>query len=102
MAKKSAEKGILAKYAPKIMSLILSIPEENSESFLKKFNNTIHFKRFLIRYATFFILLLAALIVILDGMGLLFGSMLPNLRPGITHIIIGLLLIVAVIVYRKI
>lgn len=101
MAKKRTErKSALNKYARQFLSFLLPLLVENKEELMKKFNDIVNFKRVIKRYLILFILTLAALIIILDGLGLFIGSFFPNLRPGSVQIVIGIILILAVLVYK--
>ena len=98
---KKSEKGPLAKYVPRAVSFFLSMPKESRDSVLKRLNDIVHIRKNVLKYTVVAILALAALVVMLDGAGTLLGWLIPTLVPGASHIIVGLLLMSAVIIYIK-
>lgn len=101
MVKKKSQKGILDKYMPKVISYFFSMPDDNRQSLIRKLNDVVHIKRNILRYVTVLIVTLASLVMILEGAGTLLGWLLPGMPPGISHMIIGAVLIVATAIYVK-
>jgi|MudIll2142460700_1097286.scaffolds.fasta_scaffold1243165_2 hypothetical protein len=101
MAKKPVEKSNLKKYALQFASFALPLIAENKESIVKNFNNIVNYKRVVKRYLIFSSVLLVALFLLLNGLGLFIDSFFPDLRPGIVQILMGLVLALAVMLYSK-
>ncbi len=58
-------------------------------------------KRKLRRYAALFIIVIASLSIIFYGIGSLLGSFFPEWRPGVSHIIIGIIIMLIARAYSK-
>lgn len=101
MAKKKSNEGIVSKYAPKLISYFFSMPEDNRQSLMRRLNDVVHIKRNILRYVTVLIVTLASLVIILDGSGILLGWLLPGMPPGVSHIIIGAIIIALTAIYLK-
>jgi hypothetical protein len=102
MAKKRAEqKSILKKYTQQFLSFFLPLIVENKEDLIKKFGDIVNFKKLFKRYMILLIILIVALFITLDGLGLFISSFFPNLPPGLIHILIGLLLMLIAMAYSR-
>jgi hypothetical protein len=100
-AKASKQRNVKNNYVQQLLSFILSFFVENEESIIKKVGDIINFKRVLIRYIVIFVLVLAALFLMLDGFGMFVGSLLPNLSPGLAQISIGIFIMIIVLAYSR-
>jgi hypothetical protein len=102
MAKKRAEqKSILKKYTQQFLSFFLPLIVENKEDLIKKFGDIVNFKKMFKRYMILLIITIVALFIIVDGLGLFISSFFPDLRAGVIHISIGVILILAVLIYNR-
>jgi hypothetical protein len=102
MAKKAAEKRYdMGKYIENFMSFVTPLISENKDIIVKDINSVVHFKRTMKRYLVFSTVLLVALFMILNGLGLLISSFFPDITPGIVYIAIGLILVLTVVVYNR-
>ena len=99
--KKPELKSLLNKYFGEFMSFLLTSLEEETGDLLKKFRNWINFKKRLQKYVISLIIVVASLVVILYGIGTLLGSFFPGWRPGASHILVGVIAILAGWAYRK-
>ncbi len=87
--------------APGFLSFILSELSDKAEKLLKRLGEFVIFKKILKKYAAFIAMMTAALITILYGLGTLTGSFFPSLKPGLTHIFIGIALAAIAMAYRE-
>jgi hypothetical protein len=102
MAKKRAEqKNTLENYTKQFLSFVLPLIVENKEKLIKKFGDIVNFKKMFKRYMILLIITFVALFITLDGLGLFISSFFPDLRAGIIHISIGVILILAVLIYNR-
>ncbi|MAG92038.1 hypothetical protein CMO83_05160 [Candidatus Woesearchaeota archaeon] len=99
--KKSEVKDILNKYVQDFLSFLLVTLEEGTGSLFKKFSNLLSFKRRLQHTVVALVILIAALGIIFYGLGLFLESFFPKLRPGIMHILIGVVFILIALAYKK-
>lgn len=94
-------KNMLDRYTQEFVALILDFLKENKKSLIGKLGDLINFKKRLSHYIVFWVAVLAAVILILDGVGLFLGSFFPGLRPGTTNILVGAVFILAALAYEK-
>lgn len=99
--RKSEIKSILNKYFQEFLSFLLSLLEEGTGDLIKKFSKFINFKKRLQRYVISMVMIVAALVVIIYGIGTLLGSFFPNWLPGISYILVGAVFILIGWMYRK-
>jgi hypothetical protein len=102
MAKKKAERRKpLIDYAKQLLSSALPFILENKESIIRKVSNVGHLKKKLMRYITLLVVGIVALFITLEGIGLLISSFFPGLRAGTVQISIGVVLILAILIYNR-
>jgi hypothetical protein len=102
MAKKKAERRKpLIDYAKQLLSSALPFILENKESIIRKVSNVGHLKKKLMRYITLLVVGIVALFITLEGTGLLISSFFPGLRAGTVQISIGVVLILAILIYNR-
>ena len=103
MAKKKEPelKNLLNKYFQEFLSFLLTSLEEGTGDLLKKLRDWMNFKKRLQKYVISVIIVVASLAVILYGIGTLLGSFFPGWGPGASHILIGIIAILAGWAYRK-
>lgn len=53
------------------------------------------------RYSIFMAVIFASLIIVIYGIGSLLGSFFPNWRPGTSHILVGIILIIIAWAYMR-
>ena len=100
--KKSSEaKNIFNKYLKEFMSFLLSLLEEGTGDLIRKFGDIINFKKRIRKYIIFLILITASATIFFIGMAELAESLYPNLRPGTTHILLSVILILIALIYKK-
>lgn len=99
--KKPDMKSILNKYLQEFLSFLLSSLEGGTEDLLKKFGDFINFKKRLQRYIVSLVIIIAALVIIFYGISLFVGSYFPNWKPGISHIVVGIIFVLIGWAYRK-
>ena len=100
--KKRAEaKNIFNKYLKEFLSFLLSLLEEGTGDLIRKFGDIMNFKKRLRKYIIFLILITASITIFLIGIAELIESFYPNLRPGTTHILLSVVVILIVLIYKK-
>ena|SRR3989344_3128717 len=100
--KKRAEvKNIFNKYLKEFLSFLLSLLEEGTSDLIRKFRDIINFKKRLRKYIAFLILIAASITIFLIGIAELVESFFPNMRPGTTHILLSIVIIVIALIYKK-
>ena len=73
---------------------------QSIEGFLHQLSER-YMKRLLRKYALVAIGAVAALTVAFNGVGLLLGSFFPEWRAGISHVVVGMLLFLAIMAYSR-
>ena len=86
----------------KILSFVVTLIQRNKDTIMKGFNDALHLKRTVRRYAVLMIASLISIIIILDGLGIYISYLYPNISPGLVHIAIGALLLLSALVYNGI
>jgi len=100
--KKRAEiKNIFNKYLKEFLSFLLSLLEEGTGDLIRKFGDIINFKKKLRKYIIFLILIAASITIFLIGVAELVESFFPNLKPGTTHILLSIVVILIALIYKK-
>jgi hypothetical protein len=83
------------------LGLAFSYFMENKDNIAKKLGDIVNFKKMIRRYVITFALVLAALFVILDGIGMFISSFFPGISPGLFHILIGILIVIVLVAYNR-
>ena len=100
--KKRAEiKNIFNKYLKEFLSFLLSLLEEGTGDLIRKFGDIINLKKKLRKYIIFLILIAASITIFLIGVAELVESFFPNLKPGTTHILLSIVVILIALIYKK-
>ncbi len=98
---KSEPKSILNRYVQDFFSSIFSELSEKTERLLKRLGEFVILKKLLKQYAVFWAMMLAAIITTLYGLGAFISSFFPGMKPGLTHIFLGIAVMVIAVAYRK-
>ncbi len=98
---KSEPKSILNRYAHDFFSLVFSELSEKAERLIKRLGEFVILRKILKQYAIFWVMMLAAIVTTLYGLGAFIGSFFPGLKPGLSHIFIGAALAATAIAYRR-
>ena len=100
--KKRAEaKNIFNKYIKEFLSFLLSLLEEGTGDLIRKFGDIINFKKRLRKYIIFLILITASITIFLIGEAELVESFFQSLKPGTTHILLSIVVILIALIYKK-
>ena len=100
--KKRAEaKNIFNKYLKGFLSFLLSLLEEGTGDLIRKFGDIMNFKKRLRKYVVFLILITASITIFLIGVAELVESFFPSLKPGTTHILLSIVVILIALIYKK-
>ena len=100
--KKRAEaKNIFNKYLKEFLSFLLSLLEEGTSDLIRKFGDIMNFKKRLRKYIIFLILITASITIFLIGVAKLVESFFPSLKPGTTHILLSIVVILIALIYKK-
>ena len=97
----SGVKSVLNEYIQDFLSFLLTSLEEGTGGLIKKLIDFMNFRKRLRRDIITIIVVIASLATIFWGAGELLGSFLPSWRPGMTHITIGIILLLVALAYRK-
>ena len=100
-AKKSEVARILDKYLREIIGVVLLLINKNIDKFPEKIENLLHAKKRLRKNVISLIMLISGVTVILIGIGTLIHFLIPSLIPGFGYIIIGLLVGIIAILYKR-
>jgi hypothetical protein len=102
MAKRKTRKDdILEKNMQQLLSFALSMISKNKEVIIKKISDAVNIKKTIRKYAIIFTLVLVAIVILLDGVGLIIESLFPALLPGTIHILMGIIIIIGVLIYER-
>ena len=97
----SVLENLMHKYLQDFLSFLFSSVEGGIEDSLKKFSNFTHFKEKWQRYMTSVIIMTAGVAILVFGIGTLIESFIIIWKPGIAHILIGLIFILISLAYKK-
>ncbi|MBI2143709.1 hypothetical protein HYU17_00985 [Candidatus Woesearchaeota archaeon] len=98
---KSEPGSALGGYVRDFLSSIFSELASNAERMLRRLGELVIFRKILKQYAIFLVMMTAATITLLYGLGAFISSFFPGLKPGTVHILTGIALIVVAMAYRK-
>lgn len=102
--KKSSSLGLsslLSKYAHEGLSLLTLVAKDVVRDIPSEVDKVWHLRQRADRYIALWTLIIAALVIGLFGLGSFIESFVPTWRPGLVHLIIGSILILIVIIYKK-
>ncbi len=91
----------VGKYAHEGLSLLASVAKDVVRDVPHEVDKVWHLRQRADRYITLWTLIIAASVIGLFGLGSLIQSYVPTWRPGVVHLIIGVFMLLAVLLYRK-
>lgn len=101
MAGKIKQEGILHGYFQQFLSFIFSGIEEHAVGFLERSIGSLDIKKRIQQYVIFLVLLVTAFVVFFNGLSVFLGSFFPAVAPGFIPTVLGFVLILAALVFRK-
>ena len=104
MAKKREKfsfKSLLEQFMQKSLQSLISVVSSNADHLIEWIKVIPVIKRKIRKLLTEFVLLAAGLAVMGMGLGIYLASKIPQLADGISHMFVGLALVLAAIIYAK-
>jgi hypothetical protein len=101
MAKKAKKSFDVIEYVKQILSFAVPLIAENKDTIAKGINNMVNFKKIARKYMILSVFLLVASFFLLNGIVVLIGYLFPGSVPGISNIIIGIILFLLAMIYSS-
>ncbi len=93
--------GILHTYAYDFFSFLFSSLEKGMEGGVEKFGNFIHIKKKLRSYTYGIMFMTAGLVLLLYGIATLLGAFFITWPPGLSYLLVGILVVILALIYKK-
>lgn len=98
---KSDLSSLVSRYGKALLLTFLTTLDNNIDDFPQKIASIFHLKKTVIRIIVGTMLILVSIFLFLYGLGLFISSMFPAMTPGISQMLISVILLILIYIYTK-